>query len=190
MSSGSVFTSPTKRRVPLQPYTPPIQRSASGRPMPSIGFDYATAKIPGQGVSMRELRLRGPEMHMRGAGDCVFAGLQRIVFRIIWPGYAHVEWCRTMPVVAPNGAPITRVGLAIQVASTFANYFEVSRSPSSSLLAPSKCSVDLQKTQYEQPSSADWMISPACVQFKHLYLIALVNTAEGVWQADVALDVV
>ncbi|KAF7293781.1 hypothetical protein HMN09_01173500 [Mycena chlorophos] len=171
------FTSPTKRRVPLQPYTPPVHRlTPSGRPMPPIGFDYATAKIPGQGVSMRELRLRGPEMHMRmqGAGDCVFApsGLQRIVFRIIWPGYTHVEWCRTMPVVAPNagGAPITRVGLAVQIASTFANYFE--------------------KTQYEQPSSADWMISPACVQFKHLYLIALVNTAEGVWQADVALDVI
>jgi hypothetical protein len=34
----------------------------------------------------------------------------------------------------------------------------------------------------------DWMISPACVRFEHLYLLSLQNTFEDVWQADIALD--
>ncbi|KAF7293787.1 hypothetical protein HMN09_01174400 [Mycena chlorophos] len=171
------FTSPTKRRVPLVAYRPPpTVLPPNMGPMPNIGFDYANAQVPGQGVWMRELRLHGPQTNLRNATDLVFAtapqtaGLPRIVFRIMWPGYGHIEWCRTMQILAPNGAPITRIGLAIQIANNFANYFE--------------------RTQYEQPTSADWMISPSCVQFKHLYLVSLVNTAEGVWQADVALDVV
>ncbi|KAJ7069223.1 hypothetical protein C8F01DRAFT_976751, partial [Mycena amicta] len=86
-----------------------------------------------------------------------------------WPGYGHVEWCRTMPVVLSNGAPISRVALAVQIATSFASWFE--------------------KTQYEQPTTPEWMIAPSCVQFKHMYLISLINTFEDVWQADVALDV-
>jgi hypothetical protein len=46
-----------------------------------------------------------------------------------------------------------------------------------------------QKSQYETASSRDWMISPSCVRFEHLFLISLQNTFDDVWQADVALDV-
>ncbi|KAJ7069189.1 hypothetical protein C8F01DRAFT_1207068 [Mycena amicta] len=169
------FISPTKRRVPPQPYVPGQgwrrTNGASHRTLPPISFDYAGQPRPGQGVSMRELRLKSTSTPIQGASDLVFAasGLQRVVFRIIWPGYGHVDWCRTMPVVSSTGGPISRVALAVQIATSFASWFE--------------------KTQYEQPTTPEWMISPSCVQFKHIYLISLINTFEDVWQADVALDV-
>ncbi|KAJ6454224.1 hypothetical protein C8R45DRAFT_944806 [Mycena sanguinolenta] len=122
-----------------------------------------------QGVSMRDLHLRGPSAPIQGANDFVLAttGLKRIVLRIIWPGYGHVEWCRTISVIT-NHAPITRASLGCQIASNFVRFVE--------------------KSDYESPTSRDWMISPSCVRFEHLYLVALHNTSDDVWQADVALD--
>ncbi|KAJ7743586.1 hypothetical protein B0H16DRAFT_1463575 [Mycena metata] len=143
-------------------------KSAVGRPQlhSPVFFDY-----PGQawqGVSMRGLRLKGTSAPIQGANDLVFAhtGLQRVVFRLIWPGYGHVEWCRALPVVAPNRVP-TRVALGLQIASNFAHFVE---------------------SQYETPSAREGMIAPTCVRFEHLFLVSLQNTSEGVWEADVALD--
>ncbi|KAJ7230080.1 hypothetical protein GGX14DRAFT_384038 [Mycena pura] len=163
------FAPTTRRHVPWQEWKPKQEwQQNAGRARPAhapVLFDY-----PGQarqGVSMRELRLKGPAAPIQGANEPVLAatGLQRIVFRILWPGYGHVEWCRTIPVVAPNGAPITRVALGIQIANNFANFFE--------------------RSQYEQTTVVDWMVSPAGVQFKQLYLVSLHNTFDDVWQADV-----
>ncbi|KAJ7726752.1 hypothetical protein B0H16DRAFT_1471227 [Mycena metata] len=169
-SHGSTFNSPTRRRLPLDCYRPAGWKSSITRPHlhAPIFFDY-----PGQarqGVSMRELRLKGTSTPIQGANDLLFAhtGLQRVVFRLIWPGYEHVEWCRALPVVAPNGAPITRVALGLQIASNFAHFVE--------------------KSQYETPTAREWMITPTCVRFEHLFLVSLQNTSEGIWQADVALD--
>ncbi|KAJ6620239.1 hypothetical protein B0H10DRAFT_1103498 [Mycena sp. CBHHK59/15] len=177
ISQGSVpqcptFKSPTRRRVPQAPYSPSSKwKVATGRTHQlhsSVSFDY-----PGQsrqGVSMRELSLRGTSTPIQGAGDPVFSntGLQRIVFRILWPGYEHVEWCRGIVVTSPNGAPITRVALGNQIAQNFARFME--------------------KTQYETPSVQDWMVGPSCVRFEHLFLISLNNVFEDSWQADIALD--
>ncbi|KAJ7908958.1 hypothetical protein B0H13DRAFT_1715080 [Mycena leptocephala] len=168
----SAFNSPTRRRLPLETYIPAQRQKAfTGKAQihSPVSFDY-----PGQyrqGVSMRDLRLQGTSTPIQGANDPVLAhtGLQRVVFRIIWPGYGHVEWIRAMHVVSPNGAPITRVALGVQIASNFARFVE--------------------KSQYETASSRDWMISPSCVRFEHLFLISLQNTFDDVWQADVALDV-
>ncbi|KAJ7703526.1 hypothetical protein B0H17DRAFT_922023 [Mycena rosella] len=166
------FISPTRRRVPLVPYSPTQGwKVVTGRTQPlhsTVSFDY-----PGQarqGVSMREFRLKGNSTPIQGAGDLVLAhtGLQRIVFRILWPDYGHVEWCRAIPVVAPNGSPITRVALGLQITSNLARFFE--------------------KSQYETPTAPDWLIGPSCVRFEHLLLISLQNTFEDVWQADIALD--
>ncbi|KAJ7702114.1 hypothetical protein B0H14DRAFT_2416770 [Mycena olivaceomarginata] len=166
----AAFNSPTRRRLPFEPFTPARWNAATGRSEVHrpVSFDY-----PGQarqGVSMRDLRLKGTSTPIQGANDFVLShtGLQRVVFRIIWPGYGHVEWCRAIPVTSPNGAPITRVALAVQIASNFARFVE--------------------KSQYETPSTRDWMVSPTCVRFEHLLLISLQNTFEDVWQADVALD--
>ncbi|KAF7336441.1 hypothetical protein MSAN_02298100 [Mycena sanguinolenta] len=164
------FTSPIRRRLPFEQYRPPQWHNASrqGQVHRPVCFDY-----PGQtrqGVSMRDLPLRGASTPIQGANDLVLAhtGLQRVVFRIIWPGYGHVEWCRTIPVTHSNGAPITRAALGFQIASNFVRFVE--------------------KSDYETPTSRDWMISPNCVRFEHLYLVALHNTSDDVWQADVALD--
>ncbi|KAJ7833853.1 hypothetical protein B0H14DRAFT_3087661 [Mycena olivaceomarginata] len=150
----AAFNSPTRRRLPFEPFTPARWNAATGRSEVHrpVSFDY-----PGQA-------------RQGGANDFVLShtGLQRVVFRIIWPGYGHVEWCRAIPVTSPNGAPITRVALAVQIASNFARFVE--------------------KSQYETPSTRDWMVSPTCVRFEHLLLISLQNTFEDVWQADVALD--
>ncbi|KAJ7123952.1 hypothetical protein C8R43DRAFT_1135745 [Mycena crocata] len=160
-----------RRRLPQAAYTPPSYRVLHGKPQKlhaPVSFDY-----PGrvqEGVSMRELRTQGTMTQIQGANDPVLAHikLDRLVFRILWPSYPEYEWCRAVPLVASNGAPITRVALGMQIASNFAHFCE--------------------KAQYETPTSADWMVSPTCVKFEHLVLVSLQNTAEGVWQADVILD--
>ncbi|KAJ7487367.1 hypothetical protein B0H11DRAFT_2157182 [Mycena galericulata] len=162
------FSSSTRRAVPLQAYSPTQGWKATmerTRELHApVRYDY-----PGQahqGVSMRELRAKGPMAPIQGANDAVFAhtGLNRIVFRIIWPGYEHVDWCRGI-VVEGN---ITRAALGFQIASNFARFFE--------------------KSQYETPTSKEWMISPNCVRFEHLFLVSFRNTFQDVWQADIALD--
>ncbi|CAK5267922.1 unnamed protein product [Mycena citricolor] len=165
------FTSQTRRRVPFTPYTPGNQfKAATGRGVHApVSFD-----VPGsarQGVQMRELRLRGVGMPMAGAGEAALSqtGLQRVILRILWPGYTHVEWCRTIPVVHPNGVPLTRIELAIQIALNFGRFVE--------------------KCQFEAPTAQGFMFSANCVKFDHLFLVGLHNTFDDVWQADVALDI-
>jgi hypothetical protein len=79
------FTSPTRRRLPYHPYSPPQWKAAMGRPALyfPLTFDYpGTAQ---QGVSLRELRLKGTATPMRGAGETVLkhTRVQHIVFRIL-----------------------------------------------------------------------------------------------------------
>ncbi|KAJ7614488.1 hypothetical protein FB45DRAFT_758654 [Roridomyces roridus] len=160
-------SSSTRHRMPTVEYKPTkwaASMAGNARQKRVLPFD-----LPGQsnqGVSMRDLSNRGPNAPIAGAGDQIFAplGVQKISLRIIWPGYQHVEWNRSIDV-----SSITRAGLAYQVASNFARFFE--------------------KSAYETPSSAThYLISPAGVRFEHLYLVSLTNTIDNVWQADVALD--
>ncbi|KAF8190930.1 hypothetical protein K438DRAFT_1762865 [Mycena galopus ATCC 62051] len=136
--AAPTFSSSTRLRVPFKPFVTAKWNAATGRRELHSPVSFDYPGQARQGVSMR------------------------------WPGYGHPEWCRAIPVVAPNGAPITRVALGVQIASNFARFVE--------------------KSQYETPSGRDWMISPSCVRFEYLYLISLPNTSEDVWQADVALD--
>ncbi|KAJ7093373.1 hypothetical protein B0H15DRAFT_776757 [Mycena belliarum] len=164
-ANPSGFVSPTRRRLPFVPYSPSqAWKLQLGRSQPlhsKISFDYSGQSR--QGVSMRDLRVN--IARFQGASDPVlqYPGLQKIVFRIQWPGYGHVEWCRNIPV-----AGLTRMALAVHIASNFAHFFE--------------------KAVYETATAPDWMISPNCVRFEHLYLISLQNTFEDIWQADIALD--
>ncbi|KAK6978107.1 hypothetical protein R3P38DRAFT_3334314 [Favolaschia claudopus] len=159
----SAFVSPTRRRVPMEIYSPGQWKTATANThlYPPICFDLTGRP-----------RHQGTAAPIQGAGDPVlgYTGLQRVIFRImIGRDMGHIEWCRAIPVVAPNGAPITRVALAVQIATSFAHFVE--------------------KAQYETPSDRSWMVSPNCVRFEHLILISLQNTFEDVWQADVALDI-
>ncbi|KAJ7358243.1 hypothetical protein DFH08DRAFT_802084 [Mycena albidolilacea] len=115
------FTSPTCHRLPYQPYLPPQWKAAMGRPAlyPPLTFDYpGTAQ---QGISLRELRLKGTATPKRGAGVTMLehARVRHIMFRILWPGYSHVGWCRSITIVSSKGEHITRIMLAVQIATNF-----------------------------------------------------------------------
>ncbi|KAJ7093382.1 hypothetical protein B0H15DRAFT_776758 [Mycena belliarum] len=164
-ANPSGFVSPTRRRLPFVPYSPSqAWKLQLGRSQPlhsKISFDYSGQSR--QGVSMRDLRVnRDFIARLHGASDPVlqYPGLQKIVFRI-QVSSSIVRFVRPV-------AGLTRMALAVQIASNFAHFFE----------AP----------VYETATASDWMISPNCVRFEHLYLISLQNTFEDIWQADIALD--
>ncbi|KAG5639930.1 hypothetical protein DXG03_002328, partial [Asterophora parasitica] len=127
--SGSSFSSPFRRRLPQPPYTPSSKwRGATGRTNQvhsAIAFDYiGYAK---QGIPMRELSTRSANalaQMIGGAGDAVLAhtGVARITLRIIWPGYEHVDWARSIE-INTNG-PMTRAQLGATISQNFARYIE------------------------------------------------------------------
>ncbi|KAG5635520.1 hypothetical protein DXG03_005368, partial [Asterophora parasitica] len=127
--SASSFMSPCRRRLPQPPYTPASKwRAATGRTNKvhsAIPFDYLGYSK--QGVPMRELSTRSTValgQMIQGAGDAVLAhtGVARITLRIIWPGYEHVEWARSIELNAHG--PITRAQLGAIVSQNFARYME------------------------------------------------------------------
>ncbi|KAG6808432.1 hypothetical protein H0H93_016941 [Arthromyces matolae] len=63
---------------------------------------------------------------VQGANDPVLAhtGRQRIMFRILWPGYEHVEWFDQVE-LNHRGYPLTRVQLGAFIAQNFARFVEV-----------------------------------------------------------------
>ncbi|KAG6873080.1 hypothetical protein C0995_003124 [Termitomyces sp. Mi166 len=135
-----------------------------------IQFDHIGYN--GQGMQMRELSARSEAAiaaMIQGAEDPVLAhtGRERITFRIIWPGYEHVECCDQV-VINPGGRPITRAQLGKFIAQVFARFVE--------------------KTRKEPCRSSEWNLTSSGIRFEHLVLVALVNVWDGVWQADVAID--
>jgi len=120
---------------------------------------------------MRELKVSSPFIHtnLQGADDPVVLqrGLAKIKLRIIWPGYEHIEWVRTIEVYSSQG-PITRLQLGAVIASNFARYIE--------------------KTQYEATKSGKWRVGPAGIEFENLILLSLYNVFDDSWQASVAID--
>ncbi|KAG5728887.1 hypothetical protein E4T56_gene5619 [Termitomyces sp. T112] len=171
---SSKFLSPTRRRLPQPSYTPAskwdLAMGQNARRHAAIQFDYVGYN--GQGVQMRELSARSDAAiasMIQGAGDPVLAhaGRERVTFRIIWPGYEHVESCDQI-IINPGGRPITRAQLGKFVAQIFARFVE--------------------KTRTETSRSSQWNLTSSGIRFEHLVLVALVNVWEGVWQADVAVD--
>ncbi|GLB44466.1 putative glycosyl hydrolase family 79 C-terminal beta domain [Lyophyllum shimeji] len=151
--AASSFISPFRRRLPQPPYTPASKwRAATGRTNQlhsAITFDYLGYSK--QGVPMRELSTRSAAAlgsMIAGAGDAVLAhtGLARITLRIIWPGYEHVEWARSIEINA-NG-PITRAQLGATISQNFARFME--------------------KTRSESATSSEWQLGSAGIRFEHM----------------------
>ncbi|KAG5637803.1 hypothetical protein H0H81_003135 [Sphagnurus paluster] len=170
-SAPSTHVGPFRRRLPQPPYTPASKwRNAMGRLDPvqsAITFEYTN--MPNQGVSMREMSVRSGAAlasMVKGASDAVLAhsGVSRITLRIIWPGYEHVDWARSIEVNTTSG-PITRAQLAVIISQNFARFIEKNRS--------------------EPSRSSDWHMGPSGIRYEHLFLMALRNVFEDVWQADV-----
>ncbi|KAG6878802.1 hypothetical protein C0992_007646 [Termitomyces sp. T32_za158] len=168
------FLSPTRYRLPQQSYKPSSKwdqtMGQNVRRHAAIQFDHIGYN--GQGVQMRELSARSDAAiaaMIQGAGDAVLShtGCERITFRIVWPGYEHVECCNQL-VINSGGRPITRAQLGKSVAQIFARFVE--------------------KTRSEPSRSSEWNLTSSGIRFEHLVLVALVNVWDGVWQADVAVD--
>ncbi|KAI0068528.1 hypothetical protein BV25DRAFT_1910302 [Artomyces pyxidatus] len=141
--------------------------------MRPIMFDWIGAPS-GFGVSMNELLAKsvfGLGEQMVGGHERVFGSLNlnKIAFRIGWPGYAAVDWNRPIELYTRNG-PITRVELAVEVANQFARFVE--------------------KATYVpcDKHSLDWRVSPGYIRFDHLILVALVNISGDSWQADIIVE--
>ncbi|EDR16178.1 uncharacterized protein LACBIDRAFT_321426 [Laccaria bicolor S238N-H82] len=167
------FVSPFRRRLPQIPYTPSSKwRNVTGRTNlvhSPVHFDYLG--YTRQGVPMRELSTRGAHAlssMIVGATDQVFVhtGLSRITLYIIWPGYEHVDWRRSIEIMV-NG-PMTRAQLGAVVASNFARFIEMTRN--------------------ERSTCSDYKIGTSGILFEHLVLVGLHNVFEDAWQADVAVD--
>lgn len=215
-NSQPQFQSPTRRRLPQQPYTPSSKwRTATGRLNQIhslIPFDYVN--YTKQGVSMLELTTRSMhaiEIMLHGANDQVFAGtgLVRITLRILvrccffflaqlfgrmelsacvfvqWPGYEDVDWARSIEVNA-NG-PMTRAQLAVAVAKNFSYFLEVGLTYVLVNLTLSWTYL-WQKARSEAGRPSEWHLATSGIRFQHLFLVALCNVFEDVWQADVAVD--
>ncbi|KAG6877018.1 hypothetical protein C0993_011011 [Termitomyces sp. T159_Od127] len=175
---GAIVTttplSPTRHTLPQQSFIPNSKWTrAMGQNVrlhPAIHFDYIGYN--GQGVQMRELFARSNAAiaaMIKGARDEVLSHVERerISFRIIWPGYEHVESCDQLAINA-NGCHITRGQLGKNVAKCFARFME--------------------KARNEHSRSYEWNLRSSGIRFEHLVLVALTNVWEGVWQADVVVD--
>ncbi|KAF7432549.1 hypothetical protein PC9H_004490 [Pleurotus ostreatus] len=127
----------------------------------------------GRGIPVSELLSRGyygMSASMDGAYDKVLAhtGLQRITFRLVWPGYENVNWTRSIQIYNENG-PITRAGLAVEIAKIISCF--------------------VMNSAYEPCANQDWQLHPAKITIKRVVLVALHHISEGSWQAEVLVDV-
>ncbi|KII94531.1 hypothetical protein PLICRDRAFT_97522 [Plicaturopsis crispa FD-325 SS-3] len=176
-SINASLLTPTRQRVPQPQYAPAskwkatICRAPEQRP---VTFDIAGYPA-GYGVPLRELCTRGPvgmASMIAGASEPVLAhyGLKKIKLRILWPGYPHVDFERTIDIYTPSG-PITRVQLASAIAMNYARWVD--------------------KTQYEaiNPQYAQWRVGGGALGVDRLILISLWNVFDDSWQAEIALDV-
>ncbi|EGO02317.1 hypothetical protein SERLA73DRAFT_104719 [Serpula lacrymans var. lacrymans S7.3] len=175
---------PTVRRLPQTPWTPHSKWNATmsrSKPSQPIMFDLFGARSMGLGVPMREMSTRSAnaiEQMIVGARDNVAAlmagsgGTRKIRFRIMWPGYEHLDFNRTIELCTQNG-PITRGQIVSQISSMFARFLE--RLPSE---APG-------------PHGQEWRTGPPGrgISYDRLILVALWNVFEDTWMAEVLVDV-
>ncbi|KAG6826641.1 hypothetical protein H0H93_016340, partial [Arthromyces matolae] len=129
-SGHTTFLSPTRRRMPQQPYKPNSKwdqaMGQNTRLHAAIQFDHIGYN--GQGVQMRELAARSISALgsiIQGANDPVLAhtGRERVMFRIVWPGYEHVEWFDQIELNF-QGRPINRAQLGAFISQNFARFVE------------------------------------------------------------------
>lgn len=144
----SSHSHPRRVKLPLEVNSPSSKwRNHVGRTsgVKPITFDWR-GRQPGEGVKMVELAMRGYEQlanELIGGHDLVFkTGLTKITFHIMvrdyrcllsctilnlrqWPGYSHVDWCRSVEINTRFG-PMTRAQLGTAIASMFMRWIDVS----------------------------------------------------------------
>ncbi|KAF9023113.1 hypothetical protein BDZ89DRAFT_955923 [Hymenopellis radicata] len=154
LSAPAKFALPNRRRVPQRAFAP--KHGPPQNPQPTIYYDY-----PGfqhQGVPMKAFGATEPAIV--GAKDAVFTklGVTRITFHILWPGYPHVEWYRSVEVNTKTG-PMTRAQLGYVVAGNFMRFIE-----------------------------RHWKVGADGIRLENLVILSVWNTYENSWQAEIAVD--
>ncbi|KAF5312626.1 hypothetical protein D9619_003723 [Psilocybe cf. subviscida] len=135
-----------------------------------ISFDRIGS--PGKGMPIADLVARsipGLNTIMKGGEDYVFSGTPcvRITFRIMWPGYLHLNWAHNIDVVSAQG-PIARAQLAQAVAQSFARFVE--------------------KCRTEVPTQTEYRIGVAGIRLENLILCFIKDASYDAWYADVVID--
>ncbi|TCD62473.1 hypothetical protein EIP91_006821 [Steccherinum ochraceum] len=146
-------------------------------PLPRISFDLVGAQRP-YGIPVSLLTSNGckrsvPSM-VQNSQDPVFEGLDRLTFRLIWPGYEHVELSRQIRLSTPTGQ-ITRGQLAEQIIEHLINFF---------------CRLSQETVnQSVNPSTKVWMIghSPGQWSMDNIILLGLYPVHGNTFQADLQL---
>ncbi|KAG6373902.1 hypothetical protein JVT61DRAFT_6055 [Boletus reticuloceps] len=170
---------PSFKRAPQTPkYLPSSPRSGSHVP---IIFELIGAPSRGLGIPMRELVVRSGgalERMIVDASESVGylmsgpRGIRTVSLRIMWPGYEHLDWSHTLELF-PSDGPVTRGELAVQIAFAFSEYVSqmAARTPSA--------------------GAANWRLgsrSTGGIAFDRMVLIALWNSCDDNWMAEVYVD--
>ncbi|KAH8079423.1 hypothetical protein BXZ70DRAFT_649039 [Cristinia sonorae] len=114
--------------VPQKSWRPQVKRKTKNgplTPLPRITFDLAGAP-PSYGLPIALLTSQGCQQSVQdmvqGGREVILQGLDKVVFRILWPGYDHVDWHRHVRLTTSTG-PITRGQLAEQIIDHLFSFF-------------------------------------------------------------------
>lgn len=174
------YTQQWLRKLEQPNYTPPkdwlpITEAHPKDTRRPITFNYRDRQFPLPGIFMSKMSERGVEDYkafIKDPDDLVFRcypGIEKIVFRIMWPGYTRVaDWARVIDVVNP---PMTRVQLAYEISEQFCNF------------------MDVAKDADPEDDTEDTVRVGRGIKFKDLVLVSLYNLCGNVWQAEVALNI-
>ncbi|KAI0321971.1 hypothetical protein OF83DRAFT_1096715 [Amylostereum chailletii] len=149
-------------------------RSPSGGYVGPIDIDWVGG-LPGNGMHLGEIESRGPEMsarHMIDGSERPFEGMRvdKITFRIEWPGYPHANVIYHVDVAA-SGRAFTKAEIAFQVSKIFRKF--------------------CQRAEREKqvPDIPNWKIGgPYGICFGDIILVRIVNLGDSQWQADLLIQ--
>ncbi|XP_006461571.1 hypothetical protein AGABI2DRAFT_118446 [Agaricus bisporus var. bisporus H97] len=158
----SQFISSRRQRVPQS-----ASKISTGPICGPIDFDYIGQA--GQGVSMADFSVRSQNaisQMVAGANEQILAGtgVVMIKLRIMWTGYEYLNFTQSMP-ASPE---ISRGQLGARVALQFWLFVELAQKSSS--------------------TNPKWEINRTTIPFEKIFLVALHNIGNDIWQADVAVD--
>ncbi|KAL0950400.1 hypothetical protein HGRIS_010358 [Hohenbuehelia grisea] len=166
VNSAGSSRGPRWKAVPQPPFVP---KGLSVRAQcPRIAFNFISSQIPG--VRLAELAARsshGLDQMIAGGAERIFGTTpKQLCFNVMWPGYAHIQtWAFTIDTVSCRG-PITRSELGMALSQQFSRFIEFMKS--------------------QHCTNPEWMIGATGITFDRLVLLAVINTCEDFWQAEVA----
>ncbi|KAI0784144.1 hypothetical protein C8Q75DRAFT_413153 [Abortiporus biennis] len=135
---------------------------------PAITFDFIGAPT-GLGIPVLEVTARGDGVAFArvlvGGQDRVLVGQDKIMFRVMWPGYEGISWNRSIPI---NGG-ITRGQLAFQISKLIVHFMET------------------MSREAVSPDQRQWKIGRGGVGAEYVQLVSLYNSNANCFQAEIHL---